>query len=70
MRKRRDEEPKKITWEYIYEDFKRRHPTLRKRVYGFRPYSYATILLFFPDRLHITYNYDTKYLAVLNDDIV
>ena len=70
MRKKKDDEPKKITWDYIYQDFKRRHPNLGKSVYGFRPYNYATIPLFFPDRVHATYNYDTKRLSILHDDIV
>ena len=50
----------KITWEKIYNDFKLRHPKICKRVLGYEPYGYAEILIIFPDRVHIIYNYDTK----------
>lgn len=56
---------KKITWDVIYMDFKERHPKLRKTVLGFKPYDYAMILLIFPDRVRMTYNYDTKELIRL-----
>ena len=50
----------KITWEKIYNDFKLRHPKICKRSLGYEPYGYAEILIIFPDRVHIIYNYDTK----------
>ena len=50
----------KLTWNDVYKDFRKLHPTLAKKVLGFEPHSYATILLIFPDRERATYNYDTK----------
>ena len=44
---------KKITWDVIYDDFKKEYPKLK-------PYDYATILIFFLDRVRMTYNYDMK----------
>ena len=50
----------KLTWNDVYKDFRKRHPTMAKRVLGYEPHSYATILLIFPDRERMTYNYDTR----------
>lgn len=50
----------KITWKKIYDDFKKRHPTLSKMVIDYRPYNYATILIFLTDGTRMTYNYDEK----------
>ena len=49
---------KKITWDVIYDDFKKEYPKLK-------PYDYATILIFFLDRVRMTYNYDTKEVTKL-----
>lgn len=56
----------KITWDVIYKDFKKRHPKLKQRVLGYESYDYATIMLIFPDRVRMTYNYDTKELTKLS----
>jgi hypothetical protein len=50
--------PKKITWEIIYKDFRRRHPTLKKEVTYWRPHDYATIMLYLKDGTKMLYNYD------------
>ena len=50
----------KITWEKIYKDFKLWHPKICKLALGYEPYGYSEILIIFPDRVHIIYNYDTK----------
>lgn len=55
----------KITWDVIYQDFKERHPRFKKTVLRYEPYDYATILLIFPDRVRMTYNYDTKEVVRL-----
>ncbi len=55
----------KLTWEMIYQDFKKMHPRSAKTVMGFQPYNYATILLIFPNRVRKTYNYDTKEVTIL-----
>lgn len=57
----------KITWDVIYKDFRHNHPKLKQRVLGYESYDYATILLVFPDRIRMTYNYDTKELKILSD---
>lgn len=59
---------KKLTWEAVYQDFKKLHPKMAKTVLGFEPHSYATIALIFPDRVRMTYNYDTKELVKLKND--
>ena len=50
----------KVTWKDVLEDFKRRHPNLAKLVTDYRPYSFATIIIWFSDGKTMTYNYDTK----------
>ena len=56
---------KKITWRMVYTDFQRRYPDLRKAITYWRPYNYATILLYFKDGVKSTYNYDTKDLTTV-----
>lgn len=53
----------KLTWTDVYNDFKKRHPKLSKKVLRFEPYDFATILLIFPDRVRMSYNYDTKIVT-------
>lgn len=55
----------KVTWDAIFKDFKLKHPGKAKKVLGFQPYSYATIVLIFPNRIRETYNYDTKKVTRL-----
>lgn len=57
---------KKITWNVIYKDFKSRHPSLRKEVVYWRPYDYATILLYMSDGRYATYNYDRRAVRFLS----
>lgn len=59
---------KKLTWEAVYKDFRDRHPKLGKTALGFEPYGYATILIMFPDRVRMTYNYDTKKLTIVKKE--
>ena len=56
---------KKITWDVIYDDFKKEYPKLKTKALGFKPYDYATILIFFLDQVRMTYNYDTKEVTKL-----
>ena len=58
----------KLTWKDVYSDFKVHHPKLAKTCLGFEPHSYATILLIFPERVRMTYDYDTKKLTKLSLD--
>lgn len=58
---------KKITWEKIRDEFKRCHPRLHKRVSYWRPYDYATIVLYFKDGEKATFNYDTKEVMYLSN---
>lgn len=48
---------KKITWSMIYDDFKRRHPKLRKDVIHWCPFDYLTIELYFKDGRKGIYTY-------------
>lgn len=54
---------RKTTWSDIYKDFKRTHPTRSKGVMGFKPYSFGTILLYFPNGKKMLYNHDTGKLC-------
>lgn len=58
---------KKITWEVIYKDFRQRHPNMKKLVTYWRPYSYATIKLYFNDGMLAIYNYDNKKATFLKE---
>ena len=55
----------KVTWRDVYNDYKKHHPKASKKCLGFDPYGFATILLIFPDRVRMTYNYDTKEVVRL-----
>ena len=50
----------KITWEKVYEDFKQRHPTLKKQTTYFKPYGYAEIEVWLNSGSRLVYNYDEK----------
>lgn len=56
---------KKITWNVIYNDFKSRHPNLKKEVVYWRPHDYATILLYLKAGRYATYNYDKREVRFL-----
>lgn len=58
---------KKIRWEDVCNDFKRRHPTLAKNIIHFEPHGYATILLIFSDRTKMLYDYDTKIAKIISN---
>ena len=62
------DKPIKITWEYIYSDFKKLYPNLSKDVVDYRPYDYATIILFLNDGVKLIYNYDEKKAYFLKDN--
>lgn len=55
----------KVTWNSIYSDFRQRHPNLQKHVAYWRPYDYATIILYMDDNYKFTYNYDSHMLKRL-----
>ena len=52
----------KITWKKVFEDFKERWPSLRRKVIHWQPYNYATIIIYFAEGERSLYNYDTKCL--------
>lgn len=56
----------KITWNKIFKDFKRRHPNLSKNVSYWRPFDYATIIIYLKDGMIITYNYDEHRAYILS----
>ena len=60
--------PKKITWEVIYKDFRRRHPHLKKDVTYWRPHGYATIMLYLKDGRKMLYDYDSSRATFYHDD--
>lgn len=56
----------KVRWKDVCEDFKRRHPTLAKKLIYYKPYNYATIELWFSDQTKMLYNYDTKIATFIS----
>lgn len=56
----------KVTWEFIYEDFKMRHPIMKEQVIYWRPYSYAAILLYLDDGRQAIYDYDKHMFKFIN----
>ena len=57
---------KKVTWNIIREDFKRRYPKLNKEVMYWRPHDYATIFIRFKDLSEGLYNYDEHRFTFTN----
>lgn len=58
---------KKITWNMINKDFRAKHPEMRRSVTYWRPYNFATILLYFKDGRLATYDYDKHKLRFLKE---
>ena len=58
---------KKITWKVIFSDFKERRPKYADNAIWYRPYHFATILIYLDDGRMCTYNYDTKKISFLKD---
>ena len=58
---------KKITWNAIFQDFKKNNPEYAKRVWHWQPYDYATVVLYLSNRNKATYNYDTKEIRLLQE---
>lgn len=51
---------KKVTWNDVYKDFRKRHPKMRKHTVGFQPYDFAEVVVYIDDGRKLIYNYDTK----------
>ena len=64
---KKEQKEKKITWKDVFDDFKKTYPNMSRTVITFDPHSYATVILYFPDRVRMTYNYDTKELKMYKD---
>lgn len=47
---------KKVTFDDIYRDFRRRHPNLKKHVVGYQPIGYMTIKLYLDDGSNMKYD--------------
>ena len=62
------QQTEKATWDDIYDDFKRRHPTWSKIVLGFKPFGYATIMIMCPDRVKLVYDYNTKIAKFIDNE--
>lgn len=48
----------KVTWEKIYEEFKRKYPDFSKEAYFYEPYDYAEIKVWIKGGKRFVYNYD------------
>lgn len=57
----------KITWADIYKEFRSKYPTLRKRVIGWQPYGYLTIILTCDDGVKLVYDYLKKQCLFLEE---
>ena len=54
---------KKITWDEVYEDFRKRHLEIpSNEIKDWKPYGYATIKIIYSDGEAQIYDYDTKDL--------
>ena len=51
---------KKVTWDTVFKDFKRRHPNLAKMVTRYRPYKFLTILIYFCDGSKMAYDFSVS----------
>lgn len=58
---------KKLTWDDVYRDFCIHFPNLKKEVLYWKPYDYATILVYVRELRWRTYNYDTKECRKVDD---
>lgn len=58
---------KKITWNTIRQDLKNHHPKISKSVVYWRPYNFATIVLYLNTGELATYNFDTKKVKKLSE---
>ena len=58
----------KLTWDKIYKDFRKRHPTLRKEVTYWHPYGFAKILLYLKDGRKMIYDYDPHMAKFLVEE--
>lgn len=48
----------KVTWEMIYEDFKKKYPQFSQHSYHFEPYDFAKIKVYLEDGIKFVYDYD------------
>ena len=48
----------KITWETVFDDFKRRHPNLSKLATRYRPLGFLEILIFLSDGSKVAYSFE------------
>lgn len=48
---------KKLTWDAVYQDFKKVYPNFSKTAVHYEPYGYATILIYLDDGKKGTYDY-------------
>lgn len=58
---------KKLTWNKIYKRFKEQHPHFAKKASCWRPYDFATILVYLKDNRKITYNIDTNEVKPIEE---
>ena len=56
---------KKVTWEDVLADFKKRHPTLRREVAYWSPYAFDEILIYVKDGRRLVYNYSDRRARIL-----
>ena len=54
------EQTKKLSWDEVYKEFRRTHPKLKNYIIDWRPFDYATIMLYFKDGSRMTYDCTTK----------
>ena len=50
----------KVTWDFIFMDFKRRHPNLAKMATYYHPFGFLTILVFFYDGSKMAYDFSVS----------
>lgn len=55
---------KKLSYKYIYKDFRKRYPILAKSVEGWQPHGYMSIEVYTKEGTKIVYDYITGRGAV------
>lgn len=58
---------KKITWQSVYDDFKKRYPNFKKQVMHWQPYDFLTIMLYLDDGNKCIYNYTDHRIVFVKE---
>lgn len=69
-RPRRKKNDTTVTWDDIYEEFKKRYPEFEHKIIYWRPYEPATIKAYTNDGRMYSYHHDEKIAHLIEGDFV